>query len=142
MKIFGHPVHIMLIHFPSALFPMDVVCSLLAIYTGKQSFSEAAGYALIAGSVLGWAAVITGTLDLLMVMKKKPAALKTALIHGGINSTLLMVFSTMAYIDYTKGTKFPPDLFIVIIKGILVLLMFFGNYFGGKLILKDKVLDE
>ena len=143
MKLFGHPLHVMLIHFPSALFPMDFVCSIIAYCTGINPFSNAAFYALIGGSVLGWLAVIAGTFDLLIVMKNKPASIKLALIHGGINLTVLIAFSVIAFIAFQKYPNLPtPNVSLIILKGVIIVFMIFGNLLGGNLILKEKVLEE
>lgn len=143
MKLFSHPIHIMLIHFPSALFPMDLVCSAIAFCLGMKSFYDAAFYALIGGVVFGWAAVITGTFDLLAVFKNKPASVKAALIHGGINTVVLMAFSVIAFIEFQKYPEHSMNgLPLIIIKAGLVLVMIVGNYLGGNLILKDKVLEK
>jgi uncharacterized membrane protein len=143
MKLFGHPLHVMLIHFPSALFPMDLVCAVLACCTGNHSFTDASFYALIGGTLLGWAAVAAGTFDLLLVMKNKPAAMRKALIHGGINSAVLCGFSVLAFMAYRHYPGLAPDdLKTMITKGILILIMLAGNFLGGNLVIKEKVLDE
>jgi len=143
MKLFGHPLHIMLIHFPSALFPMDFVCSLIAYCTGIKPFAEAAFYALTGGSVLGWLAIMAGTFDLIHIMNNKPSAMKNALIHGGINTAVLIAFSAIAYVTFQKyplvdSTNLP----LLIFKGALIVFMLWGNLLGGNLILKDKVLEK
>lgn len=143
MKLFGHPIHIMLIHFPSALFPMDFVCSLIAFCTGIKPFSDAAFYALMGGSVLGWLAIIAGTFDLLIVMENKPSSIKVALIHGFVNTIVVIAFSLFAFIAFQKYPNLSaPNLLSIIVKGILILFMVIGNFLGGNLILKNKVLEE
>src|SRR6476620_11479925 len=100
MKIFGHPIHIMLIHFPSALFPMDLACSAIFLYTKDASFTTASFYSMAGGVMLGWLAVIFGVFDLLNVFKNKPAAMKKALWHGGINSTVVLAYTILAFLQY------------------------------------------
>jgi len=41
MKFAGHPIHTMIIHFPTALLPMDLVLSLLGFYYHQASFTSA-----------------------------------------------------------------------------------------------------
>lgn len=53
MRIFGHPVHMMLIHFPAALLPMDLFCSIVGYFRGDHSFATAAYYAMAGGVALG-----------------------------------------------------------------------------------------
>jgi uncharacterized membrane protein len=140
MKLFGHPLHLMLIHFPSALFPMDLVCSFIAFYYPNPSFTSASFYAMIGGTFLACLAVITGTFDLIGVTQHKPEAVKKALVHGGINTCVLIGYSVLCYIAFQKYPDLAPDgMSNLLIKSFLVLFMFAGNYLGGSLILKDKV---
>jgi uncharacterized membrane protein len=140
MKIFGHPVHVMLIHFPSALFPMDFICSLVGYYTGNPSFVMAAFYALIGGVGMGWLAIITGVFDLAKLAEEKNTAVKKALIHAGVNLVVLTGFSLLAYMAWQQyphlETDTPGELTT---KGILVAVMIVGNFIGGSLVLKDRV---
>src|SRR5215212_5989002 len=96
MKFLGHPIHIMLIHFPTALLPMDLVLSFLFYQTGNASFGSAAFYCLLGGIGTGLLAIITGFIDLVMI-KNNTAAISAAFVHGGINTTALLVFSIFAY---------------------------------------------
>ena len=140
MKILGHPVHIMLIHFPSALLPMDLVCSIIAQYTGDQSFADASFFAMAGGVLFGFLAIITGAYDLIGVAENKPLALRKALIHGGINATVIIGYSVLAFRAYKTFPDLSPDsLALLIIKGGLVTFMIAGNYLGGSLILKHRV---
>ncbi len=143
MKIFGHPIHVMLIHFPSALFPMDLACFSIAYFTNIESLQHAAFYAMIGGALSGWIAVITGMIDLGALFNKKPTSMKKALIHGGINSTMLIGYSIFAFIAFNKYPQIvKDDVLILSIKAVLVVLMIAGNFIGGSLVLKDKVLSE
>ena len=133
----------MLIHFPSALLPMDFACSLLAYYTGNASFTDAAFFAQTGGVLLGIVAIITGAFDLIGVAENKPLALQKAFIHGGINATVILVYSVLAFRAYKDFPDLVPDgTGLLITKGCLVAFMMAGNYFGGSLILKDRVGAE
>lgn len=140
MKLFGHPIHIMLIHFPSALFPMDLICAALAWYTGNPSFTDASFFAMTGGVILGALAIITGTFDLTGLIENKPLALKKALVHGGINATVIIAYSVLALRAYKTFPDLAADgVVILVIKGCLVTFMIVGNYLGGSLILKHRV---
>ena len=140
MKIFGHPVHIMLIHFPSALLPMDFMCSFLGYYTGNTSFTDASFFAMAGAVILGALAIVTGAFDLIGLVENKPLAVKKALIHGGINATVIMAYSILAFRAYKQFPDLVQDpVVILVIKSCLVTFMIIGNYLGGSLILKDRV---
>ena len=140
MKLFEHPVHLMLIHFPSALFPMDFICSGLAHYYGEMNLTYTSFYCMAAGVLFGSLAIIAGTFDLAGVAAKQPAALQKALIHGGINTSVLIGYSILAFMAFKHYPFLTTDgLGILIIKGSLIAFMTIGNYLGGSLVLKDKV---
>lgn len=140
MKVLGHPIHVMLIHFPSALFPMELVCYFLFYYTGQASFATAAFYAMAGGVALGWIAALFGALDLTKIPSHKPAVLKKALIHGSINCTVVIVYTVFFYSLYKKYPELPAaSLPLVITKACIVGFMIAGNYIGGSLILEDKL---
>jgi uncharacterized membrane protein len=143
MKLLGHPVHVMLIHFPSALFPMDFVCSGIQYYTHNRSFTEASFYAMVGGVLLGYLVIIFGIFDLLNVVEKKPKSVKKALIHGGINTLVVIVYTVLAFIQYKHYPLLMPDgIRTLITKVIIISFMIIGNYIGGSLILKDKIAVE
>src|SRR5687768_6544693 len=97
MKIFGHPLHMMLIHFPTALLPMDILLSFFAYYNKDSSFLPAAFYCLAAGVIAGGLALLTGIIDLLLIPKDKKTAIGTAVMHGFINAMVLCFFGIFAY---------------------------------------------
>jgi len=140
MKILGHPLHVILIHFPSALFPMDLACSVYAYNGGPAALTEAAFFASFGGVILGCVAAITGAFDLVEVVKDKPRSVKKALVHGGINAMVLLGFMVYTFIAFKHYPALRPDeLSELLIKTVLVILLGIGNFFGGSLILKDGI---
>lgn len=70
----------MLIHFPTALLPMDFVCYGLLYYTHQNSFAYASFYALIGAVALGWLAALFGIADIIKIPAEKTDAMQKALI--------------------------------------------------------------
>jgi uncharacterized membrane protein len=140
MKIAGHPLHVMLIHFPSALLPMNLVCSLLYCTTGKVSFTDASFYAGCGGVLLGWAAVVSGCFDLLAVFEQKQELVKKVLWHGGINSLVILAYTIIVYAAWKRYPLLVPDSTgILFAKGTVIALMFAGNFAGGNLVIKERI---
>jgi uncharacterized membrane protein len=140
MKFAGHPVHTMIIHFPTALLPMDLVLSMLGFYYHQPSFTSAALYCLFGGVASGILALLSGIIDLLILPGDKKAAFSTGITHGLINGSILLVYIMVAY----KALQSYPEIrastpVMLWIKGILVAGLFVGNYLGGKLIYKYQV---
>ena len=139
MKLNYHPPHLILIHFPAALFPMDWVCSAIGLYRHDQTFATAAFYALTGGVVLGWVAVILGFIDLARISPEKEAARQTALIHGLINTCMLIGYSVIFYLQWHGSGIAFATMPVLILKSILLLTLIIGNYLGAQLVLKHKI---
>jgi uncharacterized membrane protein len=143
MKIFGHPVHMMLVHFPSALLPMDFICSLIYFFTGDQSFLTASFYAGVAGVTTGWIAAFAGALDLIKIAEEKNHLVKKVLWHAGTNLTVVAFFTVTTYKHYTHYPELQSEgAFLLLLKGVALCILIIGNFIGGNLVLKDKVAME
>ena len=135
MRLFGHPVHAMLVHFPSALLPADLVFSLLSFFYHEPLLNYAGYYCMIGGVVTGFFALITGFIDLTSIPSTKKKAISSAFIHGGINGTVILVYSVLAYKAWQTYPEIPSVATnLIIIKAILIFTLFAGNFFGGRLI--------
>lgn len=140
MKVLGHPIHIMLIHFPSALFPMELICYIIYYVTGQVSYGQAAFYAIAGGVGLGWMAVFFGAMDLLKISPERTEIIKKALIHGSINITVVIIYTVFFYSLYRKYPILPTaSLGLVITKVFVIAAMITGNFLGGSLVLKDRI---
>ena len=137
MKIFGHPIHSMLIHFPTALLPMDLLLSFLAYKNGTTNFVHAAFYCLAVGVLSGYLAMLTGLIDLIRIPKTNKPALGNGLMHGFVNFTVICVYSILAYKQYKTYPSIEElSTATLILKGILVAVLLIGNYLGGTLVYK------
>ena len=80
------------------------------------------------------------TWDLLGVAQEKPLALQKALVHGGINTAVIIAYSFLALRAYANYPNLVGDtVALLVIKACLVTFMLAGNYMGGSLILKYRV---
>lgn len=142
MHINKHPLHLMLVHFPVALLPMDLFCSIIAIETGDKTFLFAGYYALIGAVAFGWLAVITGTVDLITWKstdaKEDQKVIAKGVVHGGIQIIVIMIYSGLAFLENYPYLEYPST-GVVVTKVVLVVSMFTGNYFGGELVLKHLI---
>jgi uncharacterized membrane protein len=135
MKFFGHPLHLLLIHFPTALLPMDVALTFLYHTNHHASIYQAGAYCLWGGAAIGLLAIVTGLLDLLAIPRTHKKALTLGLYHGALNGSIILAFAVIAYKSWQA---FPTPLLAgttgLVTKGILVVTLFVGNYVGGRLI--------
>lgn len=140
MKLFGHPIHVMLIHFPAALLPMDFVCALLGKWLQHPGLVEAGHYAAFGGISLGAAAIATGMFDLVEVSREHSTALNKALIHGGINSVVLIGYLMVMMPAWNAYPSITYDgNWMLGAKGLLIGGMIVGNYLGGSLVMEHGV---
>lgn len=140
MKLAGHPIHVMFIHFPAALLPADLVLSMLGYYYHNTVLSQAGFYCLTGGVVLGFLTLITGLVDLLAIPKSNKQALATGLTHGFVNGVVIFVYAILVYKAWKNGSYHEiPGVAYLVTKSALVVTLLFGNYLGGKLIYKYHV---
>lgn len=141
-RLFGHPIHMMLVHFPAALFPVSAALSLLSYIQKDSIISLFNFYVICIGTVIGWVALIFGFNDLLKIQDNKKA-FNTGIIHGSLNTLWLSVFSVLGGIQIKYYPLIPtPSLTVVIIEIIVVLSMLYSNHLGGRLVLRYGVGTE
>lgn len=140
MKVFGHPMHVMLIHFPIGLLPMEWVLSLLGYLYPNSAFPSAAFYCLVGGVLSGYMAMLTGLFDLIAIPKENKMAVGTGLLHGFINGFVVLVYTVFAYkIWQVYPHVTAPSLVMLLVKALLVVCLLIGNFLGGTLIYKHRI---
>ncbi len=141
-RMLGHPMHMMLVHFPAALWPFGFVLDLLGAILRQPGLAAAGFYALAGGTVGGAAAAVFGAVDYFRMPSGHPGW-TTASWHALLNSIWLMTFGTLAgiragqYPGFTYAT--PAELAISFAAVIGVLL---SNHLGGRLVLRYSMGKE
>jgi uncharacterized membrane protein len=138
-KLFGHPIHVMIIHFPMALFPVGFIFDLISYIRNDSSLALTGFYCMACGLAGAYLASIFGTIDLMNLPDKK-AVKDKALIHAAINFTGILVYTGLISFRF----KNYPDIHVeplwgIITNGIMILFILFAAHLGGDLILKHKV---
>ena len=91
-----HAQHVVIIHFPIALFMSSFAFDLLALYNGSRPLARAAYYNLIAAAVAAPAAVITGVLA--WQLQLEGAKLRGNLrLHLGLGATSAILLCLLAW---------------------------------------------
>lgn len=141
-RFLGHPIHLMLVHFPIAFLPLSAVLDLISITENNSNFSELGFYSAVLGIVSGFFAAIFGAIDLLKI-KNDPALLGKALTHGGLNVLWVMTFTVIAGIQFKDFPNFEiSSTAVVVIKLICVIGILISNYLGGQLLFKYDILKK
>lgn len=139
-RIAGHPLHIILAHFPSALFPMSVACSSLFYFSDNTWAGHAAFYNLMAGAGTAWLTIVFGLWESLLVPARKTKAIASILWHATFNvlaTILFSIWASSAWNEYPDVVK--DSITLLVFKWIAVAMLIIGNYFGGKLLLKHHI---
>ena len=139
VKIFGHPIHPMLVAYPVAFYTATLVCYL--VYNGNSNpfWFKVAVVANIAGAVMAAVAAIPGFIDWLFVPGDSRAK-KTGLFHMVCNVLALVCYGTAALMEYKKWDDIQPTLGLVIpltVVGFLLTLI--AGFLGWTLVQKHHV---
>jgi uncharacterized membrane protein len=91
-KLFGHPIHQMLIVFPLGLLAMALVFDVIHLVTGNGYWSEIAYVMISAGILSGALAAPFGFIDWLAIPAGTRAK-RVGALHGAGNVAVLVLFS-------------------------------------------------
>ena len=140
-RIGGHPLHIILAQFPTALYPMSVACSSLFYFSDNNTWAgHAAFYNLIAGAGTAWLTIVFGLWESLLIPAGKTKVIANLLWHAtfnGLATILFSIWASNAWNEYPDLVKDSTTL--LIFKWIAVAMLIIGNYFGGKLVLEHHI---
>ena len=131
--MFGHPIHAMLVHFPSALFPATLVFQAISLVNHDQSFALAGFYTLVGGLIGGAGALLFGVIDYFKIGTSDPAW-KKASIHAVCNLTWLALLAIECGIIVKHGSLANISRAEFIITLISVIGILFSNFLGGELV--------
>src|SRR5262245_44852562 len=96
-KLFGHPIHPMLIVLPLGLFIAAVIFDALFLWRGNATFATVAYWNIAGGILGGLLAAVFGLLDWLAIPSGTRAK-RIGLLHGG---TMVLVVALFAFAWWT-----------------------------------------
>ena len=91
-RLFGHPIHQMLIVFPLGLLATAVIFDVIALVTGSTRWADIAYWMIAAGIIGGLAAAPFGLVDWLSVPAGTRAK-RIGLLHGAGNLVVVLLFA-------------------------------------------------
>ncbi len=130
-KLFGHPIHTMLIPFPLGLLGMAVIFDLLVLVTGNTDLSRASHLMIAAGVVTGLLAAVFGAIDWAAIPSGTRAK-GIATAHGLGNVIIVVLFAVAWWLrrdDPAAVAGLPLVLEVVGLVGALV-----TGWLGGELV--------
>src|SRR5215218_5287412 len=91
-KLFGHPIHQMLIVIPLGLLATATVFDILYLFTGNGALATVAFWNILAGILGGLLAAVFGLIDWLAIPDGTRAK-QIGLLHGGGNVVIVGLFA-------------------------------------------------
>ena len=130
-KLFGHPIHPMLIVFPLGLLAMALIFDIIHLVTAQGYWSEIAYWMMAAGVISGLLAAPFGLVDWLAI----PAGTRAKRIgawHGGGNVIVLLMFAVSWWLR--RGAPQEPMMLAYVLSfggGMIALVT---GWLGGELV--------
>lgn len=87
----------------------------------------------------GWLAVAFGFMDLIRIPAERQAAQRTALLHAGINTGVLMGYSVLFFLQWRQPVLVPATGPALLGKAGLLLALVAVSYLGAQLVLKYRL---
>jgi nitrite reductase/ring-hydroxylating ferredoxin subunit/uncharacterized membrane protein len=137
IAIKSHPVHPMLVSFPIGMWVMAFIFDLLAVSQGNGALWAAGFYCIIAGCITAVLAALAGSLDWYSVVPPDSSARKRGLIHGGLNSLVLLVFIYVAY-RLGSAAERPDKASLLLMFGAVIVLGISG-WMGGTMVYRNQI---
>jgi uncharacterized membrane protein len=91
-KLFGHPIHQMLIVFPLGLLATSLFFDVIALATDHSGLLQASWYMIAAGIISGLIAAVFGLIDYLAIPKGTRAK-RIGTMHGAGNVVVVVLFA-------------------------------------------------
>jgi uncharacterized membrane protein len=130
-KLFGHPIHPMLIPFPLGLFGMAVIFDLLALARDSDNLARAAHFMIAAGIITGLLAALFGAIDWVAIPGGTRAK-RIGSVHG-LGNVVIVVLFALAWLLRRDAPQNPSNL-VVLIEVIAVLAALVTGWLGGELV--------
>jgi nitrite reductase/ring-hydroxylating ferredoxin subunit/uncharacterized membrane protein len=135
--IAGHPIHPMLVAFPIGLWVTGFIFDLLGELKGSEALWAAGFYCIVAGIVGAVLSAGAGIIDYLNVVPPKSSANNRALLHGGLNSVILLA---LVYVAFHRGSAAAePDRIAFIIEALAVVTLGVSGWLGGTLAYRNQI---
>ena len=132
-KFLGHPNHALLIHFPSALFPISLLFDFMSYIGDGAVLSKGSFYLIAVGLAFAPLAMLTGFMDYFS-MTPKSKQKQTATIHWVINTLSVGIMLVSLLLRLTNLDATQTEWLWTVVSLIGVSFIVVGNYFGAELI--------
>jgi uncharacterized membrane protein len=134
MRLFGHPIHPMLVHFPIVLWTVAVVAYIAHAAGVAEPVDAVAKFANGAGLIMAMLAMLAGLFEL-RTIDSRSEAMRVATWHMMIMATVWVCFLMALMLSMPNGLDHSmAQLAVVICAVVGFLLMSVGGWLGGRLV--------
>lgn len=134
MRLFGHPVHPMLVHFPVAFWTVAVVAYVASAIGVAESIDGIAKFANGAGLIIAVLAMVAGALEL-RTIDSHSEAMRIAMWHMMTMATVWTCFLAALLLSISTGLDASTAHLAAGVCAVAgFLLMGIGAWFGGRLV--------
>ena len=130
-RLFGHPIHQMLIVFPLGLLGTSLLFDVLHVATGGDQWALVSYYLIAAGILSGLLAAPFGLIDWLSIPAGTRAK-RIGLLHGGGNVVVLLLFVLSWLLRRDLPTA--PGGLEIGLSAVAVALALVTGWLGGELV--------
>ena len=130
-KLFGHPVHPMLIPFPIGLLATALAFDLIDAWGAGDGLGRAADYMIAAGVLTGLLAAVFGAVDWLAIPAGTRAK-RVGVAHGLGNVAVVALFAVAWLLRRDEPTD--PGTALLVLEVIAVLGALVTGWLGGELV--------
>jgi uncharacterized membrane protein len=130
-KLFGHPIHQMLIVFPLGLLAMAVIFDVIRLFSGSPAMAVSSYYMIAAGVIAGLVAAVFGLIDWLAI----PARTRAKSIgawHAIGNVAVLLLFAASWWLRRPDVENPTTLAFVIALVGAGLSLV--TGWLGGELV--------
>ena len=133
----GHPVHMMVVHFPMAFLMGSVAFDIGAAF-GVAVPLVVSGYLLVAGLATGVLAAVPGAVDFVTSVRPRGGRqANKAFRHAVLSMASLGVFAFAWF--QRRDVAAAPSMNVLLIEVLGVALLMISGLLGGSLVLEDRV---
>ena len=136
-KLFGHPVHPMLIVFPLGLLATAVIFDVIYLVGGNAAFTTASFYMIAAGVIGGLLAALFGFIDWLALPNNSRA--KSIGAWHGIGNVVIVTLFAISWLLRRDNLNFVPGGLALALSFAGVVLALVTGWIGGELVYRLSV---
>ena len=130
-KLFGHPIHQMLVVLPLGVLAMSLVFDLIARVGDMPKLHEAAFYMIAAGVISGLVAAVFGLIDFLAIPSGTRAK-KIGAMHGIGNVVVVVLFAASWWLRRDSAAN--PETLAIVLSAAAAALACVTGWLGGELV--------